>query len=145
MRTRRAGLTICCAQQVGADQEVRAPQQRRPTHGLLLQQHTLVDHLGAGADSFQGGSRPVGTRPVTNLLDVTSRGAEPVQHGPLVSLAPRHEVLKASVERAGRAEDPPRPQQVQPGQMLTRQKIRYIGRGQPKPVTGDLHRTSSSE
>jgi hypothetical protein len=90
--------------------------------------HTLVDHIGAAADSLQRGRRSVGFRPVANLGDMTPTGPEPVEHSYLVRFAPRNEILKADVKRTGRTQNPSRPQQVQPGQMLTRQEVGYIAR-----------------
>jgi len=52
-----ARLPIRCSEQVGAHQEVRPPQQRRPAVRAAAQQHALVDDVGAAADSLAGGLR----------------------------------------------------------------------------------------
>jgi hypothetical protein len=42
-----------------------------------------------------------------------------------------------------RTELSPRPQQVQPRQVLTRQEVGDVARRQPQPATGDLHEVLS--
>lgn len=114
----RARLAVRHVQQPGANQEIRTSQQGRC---LVPEQHTLVDHVDTAPDGAPRGLRRVGLRCLRDLDDMAPVRPEPVEHGPFVSLAPLDELPESDVELMRRMQLAPRPQQVQPRQMLTGQ------------------------
>lgn len=136
MHPLRPRLAVRRVQQPGADQEIRTSQQGRR---LVPEQHALIDHVGTVPDGLQRGLRRVGLRCLRDLDDVAPVRPEPVEHGPFVSLAPLDELLESDVELMRRVQLSPRPQQVQPRQMLTGQEVGDIAGGQPQSAAGDPH------
>ena len=70
----RARLSVGGCEQAGAHQEVRPPQQRRPSVRARAQQHALVDDVGSATDGHP--RRPsrlrVGVRALAYLRDGTA-------------------------------------------------------------------------
>jgi hypothetical protein len=59
-----------------------------------------------------------------------------------VLLPAPHQLLEPEVPRVRRPQRPPRRPQVQLGQLLARQEVRDVARGDPHPALDDLHRAS---
>ena len=81
----------------------------------------------------------LGVRPRVYLRDGAAVRTEPLQHGQLVRLAARHQILETEVELPHPAQRSPGLQQVQPGPVLARHEVGDVTRRQPEPITSELH------
>jgi hypothetical protein len=108
-----------------------------------VHQDALVDDVRAAPNGLQRGCRRRDVRLLADDRNVTSVGQEPIEHGPLMGLAPLYEIGEPDVELMRRMEFSACSQQVQPGQVLTGQEVGHVARGQPQAPAGDLHEARS--